>query len=132
MPGNEAEESAKGLKVLEQAHASGLLNSLMLQLKKDFGRAGVDFPIPEKYLHSADVGQIFSTLKEGIYLLLMEHFDQYLNLMYTVDLPERDFQGIDPRDAVEAAEQISGLILKREWEKIRWRRGYPGAGSNQK
>lgn len=130
--GHTAEGSTEGLRVLHQARNSGLLHSLMLQLQKDYGRAGLDFPIPEKYLLSEDVPEIFSTLKEGIYMLLMEHFDQYLNLMYTVDLPERDFQGIDPGDAVEAADQISGLILKREWQKIRWRRGYPGADSHQK
>ena len=127
-----AEASAEGLQVLSKAKALGLLSPLMLQLQKDFVRAGLDFPIPEGHLLAEDLTEIFSTLKEAIYLLLMEHFDQYLNLMYAVDLPERNFQGIDPTDAVEAAHQISGLILKREWQKIQWRRSYPGSGSAQK
>ena len=104
----------------------------MLQLQKDYGRAGLDFPIPEKHLLAEDIPEIFSTLKEGIYRLLMEYFDQYLNLMYAVDIPEREFQGIDPADTVEASHQLSGLILKREWQKIQWRRSSPGSGSAQK
>lgn len=127
-----AEGSAGGLQVLHQARDAGVLHSLMRQLQKDYVRAGLDFPILEKYLLEKDVPGIFASLKEGVYLLLMEHFDQYLNLMYAVDLPERDFQGIDPRDAVEAAQQLSGLILKREWQKIQWRRKYPGSDSDQK
>jgi len=127
-----AEGSAGGLQVLHKARSSGLLHSLMLQLQKDYGRAGLDFPILEKYLRTEDVAEIFASLKEGVYLLLMEHFDQYLNLMYAVDLPEREFQGIDPGDAVEAADQLSGMILKREWQKIQWRRNYPGPDPDQK
>jgi len=127
-----AEGRAEGLQVLQQARSYGLFAPLMLQLQKDYGRAGLDFPIPEKHLLAEDVTGIFSTLKEGIYLLLMEHFDQYLNLMYAVDVPERDFQGIVPADAVEAAHELSGLILKREWQKIQWRRSYPGSDSAQK
>ena len=130
--GHAAEGSAEGLRVLHQARNSGLLDSLMLQLQKDYGRAGLDFPILEKYLLEEDVAEIFTSLKEGVYLLLMEHFDPYLNLMYAVDIPEREFQGIDSRDAVEAADQLSGLILKREWQKIQWRRNYPGSDSDQK
>lgn len=127
-----AEGSAEGLQVLQQARNSRLLGSLMLQLQKDYGRAGLDFPILEKYLLAEDVPEIFASLKEGVYRLLMEHFDQYLNLMYAVDLPEREFQGIDPGDAVEAAHQLTGLILKREWQKIQWRRNYPGSDPDQK
>jgi hypothetical protein len=130
--GHWAEGSAEGLQVLQQARTSGLLHSLMAQLQKDYSRAGLDFPILEKYLLTEDVPEIFASLKEGVYLLLMEHFEQYLNLMYAVDLPERDFQGIDPGDAVEAADQLSGLILNREWQKIQWRRNYPGSGPDQK
>ena len=104
----------------------------MLQVQKDYERAGLDFPISESQLLTEDVTVIFTNLKEDIYLLLMEHFDQYLNLLYTVDIPEREFQGIDPADTVEASHQLSGLILKREWQKIQWRRSSPGSGSAQK
>jgi hypothetical protein len=104
----------------------------MLQLQKDYGRAGLDFPISESQLLTGEVPIIFTNLKEDIYVLLMEHFDQYLNLMYAVDIPEREFQRVDPADAVEAAHQLSGLILKREWQKIQWRRSSPGSGPAQK
>lgn len=130
--GNGAEGRVEGLEVLSKAKTSGLLSPLMLQLQKDYGRAGLDFPISESKLLKEDLPIIFTNLKEDIYVLLMEHFDQYLNLMYAVDIPEREFQGIDPADTVEAAHQLSGLILKREWQKIQWRRSSPGSGSAQK
>lgn len=129
---NKSESSAEGLRVLNKAKTSGLLTALMLQLQKDYGRAGLDFPISESQLLIGEVPVIFTNVKEDIYVLLMEHFDQYLNLMYAVDIPEREFQRVDPADAVEAAEQLSVIILKREWQKIQWRRSYPGSGSAQK
>ena len=51
----------------------------------------------------------------------MERFDQYLNLMYAIDVPEREFKGINVTDAVEVATQVTFLLLRREWKKIEFR-----------
>ena len=54
----------------------------------------------------------------------MEHFAEYLNLLYIVDVPEREFQYIEVTDAVEVADQVTFLILKREYQKVWYRNKY--------
>jgi predicted amino acid-binding ACT domain protein len=121
-----------GIQILKNAQNLGLLPSLLEQLQKDYERAGLQFPIQENHMLSADLSQIYAALKENLYRVLMEHFDDYLNLMYAIDVPEKAFKDIQPRDAVEAAAELSGLVLKREWQKIELRRRFSGADPAQK
>lgn len=123
------EEMAEGLRILEKAQQSGLLPELLEQLQKDYERAGIVFPIQEQALQKPQISALYSSLRENIYLLLMERFNQYLNLMYAVDVPERDFRTIAPADAVEAAGQLTGLVLAREWQKLEIRRRFRTSGS---
>lgn len=115
------EGNAVGMQVLLRAQTSGLLSGLLLQLQKDYRRAGLDYPIPERQVQEEDLAGIFAALKEDVYLLLMEHFEHYLNLMYAMDIPEREFREIQATDTVEVAHEVSSVILKREWQKIQWR-----------
>jgi len=46
-------------------------------------------------------------------------FTVYLNLLYVIDVPEKAFKEIAITDAVDVAEQVSFLILKRELQKVR-------------
>lgn len=121
-----------GRQILEKAWKSGLLPGLLEQMQKDYNRAGSEFPIQDNHISDANLSKIYSGLKENLYLLLMERFDDYLNLMYAVDVPENAFRGIEPRDAVEAADQLSSLVLKREWQKIQLRQRFSGPDPSQK
>lgn len=108
--------------LLAYARQEGMYEKLLLQLKKDFNRAGLSFSlqlIPEP----APV-KLFAYLREAVYRLLLEHFDQYLTLMYAMDIPERAFRDFSPEDAVEASEQITQKILQREWLKVWTRQHY--------
>ncbi len=107
--------------LLDHARACGKLSALLSQLRRDYQRANVPFPIRGGDLASAGPEALFQELREGIYLLLMERFDQYLNLMYAADVPERAFSGLQPQDAVEAAGEVAFLLLKREWQKLGYR-----------
>lgn len=112
-------EDAKDL--LGHAAESGRLKLLLSQLQKDYERANISFPLHGAIGPEPDRARILQDLNESFYFLLMERFDQYLNLMYAVDVPEREFKGVDVTDAVEVATQVTFLVLKREWMKIEFR-----------
>lgn len=100
--------------VMEYAAAQGLYEALVVQVKRDFTRANLtvaldDNPRPK---------QLETYIREKIYLLLMERFPEYLNLMYAVDIPERAFKFLSITNTVAVAEQVTFLILKRELQKV--------------
>ena len=107
--------------LLELARNTGKLAPLLSQLKKDDERANGPFPLQTPFALELDSGQILQSIRESLYVLLMEHFDQYLNLMYAADVPERVFKSVQGSDAVEVAAQVTSILLKREWKKIEYR-----------
>ena len=107
--------------LLDHARACGKLDALLSQLRRDYQRANIPFPIRQGELATVGPRVLLQDLRESLYFLLMERFDQYLNLMYAADVPERAFRGLQPRDAVEAAGEAAFLLLKREWQKLGYR-----------
>ncbi len=103
-----------GLEVLQKAQQRQLYEGLVKQLKKDFGLASIDFDLPS----SIKPQDLFWLLKEKLYVLLLERFDDYLNLLYVVDVAEKEFKNIDSNDVVKVSEVVAFLILKREWQKV--------------
>ncbi len=110
--------------IIASARQAERLPDVLLQLNKDFQRAGL--PPLTKGIASevtesdADLARL---LQERLYQLLMENFDGYLNLMYSVDVPQRIFRELRITDAVEVARQMATAILVREWQKVRMRAG---------
>jgi len=100
--------------LLKTASAQALYLKLVQQLIKDFELANISHDLRE------DIGpeELQLALKEKLYVLLLEQFPEYLNLMYIIDVPEKAFQQIEVTDVVEVAEQVSFLILRREWQKV--------------
>lgn len=100
--------------LLENAVAKRLYQKLILQLNKDFQLANVNMEIPLGALPEDVVG----SLREKIYHLIMERFPTYLNLLYVVDVSEAEISNLQGSDAVEMADQVSFLLLKRIWKKV--------------
>jgi hypothetical protein len=100
--------------LLDEVHDLQLLEFFVMQLEKDFALANVTIQL----LKNHDGKDLVNRLKEKVYFLIMESFDQYLNLLYVIDVPEKEFKTIDGTDAVEVAEQVTFLILKREFQKV--------------
>ena len=48
----------------------------------------------------------------------------FLNLLYIIDVPEKHVKKLDGNDALKLAEDISFLILKREWQKVWFKNHY--------
>lgn len=108
------------VELLKIAQKELLYKNLLQQIKKDFSLANVelDFPIniaPDK---------LKDLLREKIYFLIMERFQEYLNLLYVVDIPEKKVREIASLDAVEVSAEVCFLVLKREWEKVWYKRQY--------
>lgn len=106
--------------LLQEANNETLYGDLILQLNKDFNLAneGVDFPL------SISPDELKIQLHEKIYRMIQYKFAEYLNLLYIIDVSETEIKKLDGSDLVILAEQVSFLILKREWQKVWFRNKY--------
>lgn len=106
--------------VLQQADKESLYPQLLEQLNKDFNLANeaVDFP------KSTTPEDLKVQLHEKIYRLISFKFAEYLNLLYIIDVSESEVKNLDGSDLVQLSEQVTYLILKREWQKVWFRNRY--------
>ncbi|MFT6370528.1 MAG: hypothetical protein ACJAWH_001611 [Maribacter sp.] len=100
--------------VMKCAQSQGLYDALAVQIKKDFSRVNLELVISKH----PKPRELQTVIREKIYLLLMERFPEYLNVMYAVDIPERAFRNLKITDTVDVAEQVTFLVLKRELQKV--------------
>jgi hypothetical protein len=117
-----AKELSSSSEVLQQALDLDLYSRLLNQLKKDFALANISFDPPDKVPPS----DLKTLLRERIYVLLLERFSDYLNLLYIVDVSEKHFARGETKDAIDMAEEACFLILKREWQKVWMKRSFGG------
>lgn len=106
--------------LLQEAEAENLYLKLIIQINKDFNLANesIDFP------KSIPPNELKIQLHEKIYRLIQYKFAEYLNLLYIIDVPEDQIKKLDGSDLVALAEEVSFLILKREWQKVWFRNKY--------
>lgn len=100
--------------LLEVAQKKRLYQKLLTQVKKDFEMAnvGLEFNMDIK------PNELRSILHEKIYFLILEKFQEYLNLLYVVDIPETAVKKIEADDVVDVSAQVCFLLLKRELQKV--------------
>lgn len=103
--------------LVEEATQLDLYKKLVEQLNKDFLLANIDADFHEEILPSS----LKIMLHETIYELIQHKFTEYLNLLYIIDVPEQQVRQLDGDDTIQLAEQVSFLILKREWQKVWYR-----------
>jgi hypothetical protein len=108
------EKFNSSLEVLQDAISGKLYKSLVRQLNKDMALANVSLVLPQEVRPQ----DLKSALHEKVYFLLLERFSDYLNLLYVIDVPEKAVVNARGRDIVEVAEEVTFLILKREWQKV--------------
>jgi hypothetical protein len=106
--------------LLSEAEKEVLYLKLVEQTNKDFNLAneGIDFPM------SITPDELKIQLHDKIYRLIQYKFAEYLNLLYIIDVSEEEVKKLDGSDLVVLAEQVSFLILKREWQKVWFRNKY--------
>lgn len=95
-----------------------LYPDLIQQLNKDFNYANeaLDFSVdmsPE---------ELCKNLHEKIFIMITQRFSSYLNLLYIIDVSETEIKKLDGSDVLLMSEQVMFLILKREWQKVWFRK----------
>lgn len=106
--------------LLKKTHDELLYEKLLAQLEKDFKLANVDIQISSE----TDSKDLHLLIHEKIYYLILEKFNEYLHFLYVVDVPESAFKNIHMTDVVEVADQMTFLVLKREFQKVWYKKKY--------
>ena len=106
--------------LIEEATHLELYKKLVIQLNKDFLFANIDLDFEE----TIEPSNLKLMLHEIVYKLIQEKFADYLNLLYIIDVPEKQIKVLDGNDTLILAENVSFLILKREWQKVWFKNKY--------
>ena len=102
------------------ANNNKLYKKLIKQLNKDFLYANIDLDFHEEILPTS----LKLILHETVYNLIQEKFAEYLNLLYIIDVSEKKVKQLNGDDTLKLAEDVSFLILKREWQKVWYKYQY--------
>ena len=106
--------------LLANAEENNLYVQIVAQLEKDFALANIALELPFK----VSPKNLITILHQKVYHLMMERFTEYLNLLYIIDVPEKMIKEIKAIDIVEISNEVSFLILKREFQKVWYKKKY--------
>ena len=106
--------------VFVEAQQLNLYQKLVQQLNKDLLYANINLQFDDDVLPSS----LKLLLHETIYKLIQEKFTEYLNLLYIIDVSEKQIKQLDGSDILQLSENVAFLILKREWQKVWMRSKY--------
>ncbi|WGH74146.1 hypothetical protein P8625_08430 [Tenacibaculum tangerinum] len=98
----------------EVANNTKLYTLLIIQLNKDFHLTGIDVTFSEDNTPSTLKEVLLKVVKK----LLLHDFNSFTNLLYRIDISEKDIQMNDATDIDLYAENITFLILQRIWKKV--------------
>lgn len=106
--------------LIAESESLNLYSKLVKQVNKDFLLANIDLDFEDDILPSS----LKYELHEVIFKLIQEKFAEYLNLLYIVDVSEEKIKQLDGSDALKLSEQVTFLVLQREWQKVWYRHQY--------
>lgn len=102
------------LELLTKVEFENLFQQLILQLNKDFQLSNLS----ETFVLTCTPVELKETLSKILLKLLTDNYDDYLNLMYRVDVSEKELASIKAKNLETTIDQITFLILKREYQKV--------------
>jgi len=106
--------------IFDESLQLDLYKKLIQQLNKDLALANVDLDFNDEVLPTS----LKLILQETIYKLIQEKFTDYLNLLYIIDVSEEKVRQLDGSDTLQMSENVTFLVLKREWQKVWFRNRY--------
>jgi len=106
--------------LVDEVNGFQLYKALIIQLNKDLLLANVDLEFDNEVLPTS----LKLILKEEVYNLIQNRFTEYLNLLYIIDVAEVKVRALDGNDTVKLSEEITFLILQREWQKVWYKKNY--------
>lgn len=102
------------------AEKEKLYKQLIEQLKKDFLLARTPIEIED----SITPILLKKCVQDKIIRLIQEKFTDYLNLLYIIDVSEWKIKNLKGDDIIQLSEEVTFLILKREWQKVWYKNKY--------
>lgn len=108
------------LELLKSITVENLYERLIEQLNKDFHLANVtaNFDITHSPI------QLKKQLFDVLFHLITNQYDDYLNLLYRIDVPESELSNLKSDDLTNTIEQITYLVLKREYQKVWFKQNF--------
>ncbi len=103
--------------LLAKSVKENLYGEIIQQLNKDFLLANVSFQFSE----AINPSELKKALIEILLKMVLNNYDDYLNLIYRVDIYEKDLVKIKGQSLTLVVEEIAFLILKREYQKVWFR-----------
>lgn len=108
------------LELLNSIDVENLYVPLIAQLNKDFQLANV--------AGSFDFKASPAQLKKELYAILLNlitnQYDDYLNLLYRIDVAESELAKLKNDNLVTSIEEITYLVLKREYQKVWFKQNF--------
>ncbi|MGV6844912.1 MAG: hypothetical protein ACWA42_02145 [Lutibacter sp.] len=99
---------------LDNAENKKLLVKVIQQLNKDFHLANLDYDFDE----NLKPFELKNKLRVIIEELLKKNYDGYLNLIYRIDLSEKDLNNLPKGNFEKLLDSITFLVLKRIFKKV--------------
>ncbi|MCF8713603.1 hypothetical protein JM658_02090 [Joostella atrarenae] len=106
--------------LLEIASEEKLYDKLIFQLNKDLKLSNLE----EEFGSSISPEKLKRDLHELIFILINDRFADYLNFLYIIDVSENEIKSLDGSDVVKLSEEVTFLVLKREWQKVWFKNKY--------
>ncbi|NNE32552.1 MAG: hypothetical protein HKN40_09295 [Winogradskyella sp.] len=103
--------------LISEATSLDLYTNLIVQLNKDLLFANIDLEFDIDTLPTS----LKLVLQDCVLELITSKFSEYLNLLYQVDVSEIKIRGLDGTDPLKLSEDVTFLILQREWQKVWYR-----------
>ncbi len=112
MSENQTEIAVKYL--LNEVSKTNLYPQLVAQIQKDIHRAGINYDIDMTLVPKDFVLALFDLILRS----MQNTFNEYVNLLYAVDVSEKEVRNIGSEKIEDIAGYTTYLILKREWKKV--------------
>ena len=107
-------EEKNSLELLKAVETENLVIKLIEQLNKDFQLANID----EEFKLNISTLALKNNLDSLLLNLITKKYDDYLNLLYRIDVSEKEMATINNNNLVGTIENITFLVLKREFQKV--------------
>ena len=107
-------------RLISEAEDENLYCKLIEQVNKDFSLANENIELPTSILPF----EFKLKIQEKLLYLVQHKFNEYLNLLYIIDVSEEKIKTLDGTNIFKLTEDVTFLILKREWQKVWFRKYY--------
>jgi hypothetical protein len=107
-------QANNSVELLSKLQSEDLYVQLIQQLNKDLHLSNIDFQFQETLIPL----ELKSSLIQFLLNLITNNYDDYLNLLYRIDVSEQSLIKFTSERLQEAIEQVAFLVLKREAQKV--------------